>query len=134
MMGIGLRHGGLRGVMNTIRLRAWDKLDKKMYYHVGMTLYGVQVYVDDRFPEKILVERGKACMELMMCTGLTDKNGVDYIYEGDILDSEGKKIGNKYENPNLLESPTYLLIEGMGTKTWRDTEQKAMECGCFYAE
>ncbi len=63
-------------------------------------------------------------------TGLKDKNGLTEIYEGDIIDSEGNVIGNEYENSNLLQEKTNLLIEGFGTKTWCSTYQEAMERGC----
>lgn len=67
-------------------------------------------------------------------TGLKDNNGLVNIYEGDIIDLDGLKKGDKYKNPNLLREKFNFVIEKMGTKSWRSTEQKAMEQGCFYAE
>ncbi len=67
-------------------------------------------------------------------TGLHDSKGLTELWEGDIIGLDGIKKGDKYENPDLLEDTTNLVIEGMGTKTWRNTEQKAMERGCHYAE
>jgi hypothetical protein len=66
-------------------------------------------------------------------TGLKDKSGYTEIYDGDIISLNGIKIGNRYENSNLLAGTTNILIEGLGTKEWSNTEQKAFECGCKYA-
>jgi hypothetical protein len=65
-------------------------------------------------------------------TGLKDKNDLTEIYEGDIIDIDGTVRGNIYETP--IRQATDLVIEGLGTKAWRDTEQKAMERGCRYPE
>lgn len=64
-------------------------------------------------------------------TGLKDKNGLEDIYEGDIIDVNGLKKGNVYENE---QEATDLVIEGFGTKTWVSTYQEAMERGCKNAE
>ena len=70
--------------MREIKLRAWDKIEKKMWNRVGISLYGVQVYADnDEFPEKLIVDRGQDCFEIMQFIGLKDNNG-KAIYEGDI--------------------------------------------------
>lgn len=67
-------------------------------------------------------------------TGLKDKNGLTEIYEGDILDREGKIIGNQYENATLLQEETNLVIQDFGGKTWCSTHQKALERGCENTE
>lgn len=71
---------------------------------------------------------------LMQCTGLKDKNGLNRLFEYDIIDGEGIKIGNYYENKDLLKTTTNYLIKRMGTKEWRNSEQEAIKRGCFYAE
>lgn len=68
------------------------------------------------------------------CTGLRDKNGLNRLFEYDIIDGEGIKIGNYYENKDLLKTTTNYLIKRMGTKEWRNSEQEAIKRGCFYAE
>ena len=73
--------------------------------------------------------------EWMQFTGLKDKSTpCKDIYEDDIIDKNGKIIGNKYETPALLKDPTNLLIQGFGTKTWCTTYQKTVERGCTDTE
>lgn len=67
-------------------------------------------------------------------TGLKDKNGLTKIFEYDIIDANGRKVGNYYENSNLLKDGTCLLIARMGTKEWSRSEQEAIKRGCKYAE
>ena len=67
-------------------------------------------------------------------TGLKDKNGLNRLFEYDIINGEGIKIGNYYENKDLLKTTTNYLIKRMGTKEWRNSEQEAIKRGCFYAE
>ena len=67
-------------------------------------------------------------------TGLTDKNGLTKIFEYDIIDANGRKVGNYYENSNLLKDGTCFLVAKMGTKEWSRSEQEAIKRGCKYAE
>lgn len=67
-------------------------------------------------------------------TGLTDKNGLTKIFEYDIIDTNGRKVGNYYENSNLLKDGTCFLVAKMGTKEWSRSEQEAIKRGCKYAE
>lgn len=67
-------------------------------------------------------------------TGLTDKNGLTKIFEYDIIDANGRKVGNYYENSNLLKDGTCFLVAKMGTKEWSCSEQEAIKRGCKYAE
>ena len=71
---------------------------------------------------------------LNQCTGLKDKNGLNLLFECDIINMEGIKIGNCYENGYLLKDTTNFVIKGMGTKEWRNSEQEAIKRGCYYAE
>lgn len=67
-------------------------------------------------------------------TGLTDKYMLQKIFEYDIIDADGRKVGNYYENSNLLKRDSYHIIERMGTKAWKNSEQEAIKRGCKYAE
>mgnify|MGYP001579748846 FL=1 len=84
--------------MREIKFRAWDKIDKKMYSDVGLSLIGVQVYAHPNFqpPEEIILDRGRDCFEINQFTGLIDSKGRE-IYEGDIvtcifMTKEGDKL------------------------------------------
>ena len=64
-------------------------------------------------------------------TGLTDKFVLTKIFEYDIIDSSsGEKVGNYYENKEILKRKSNFVVERMGTKKWRCSEQKAIKCGC----
>lgn len=67
-------------------------------------------------------------------TGLKDRNGLTKIFEYDIIDANGRKVGNYYENSNLLKDGTCFLVAKMGTKEWPRSEQEAIKRGCKYAE
>ena len=116
--------------MRPIKFRAWDKVNRRMliverlYY--PFWIYG---YVPNGECDIFCRE-----FELMQFTGLLDASGVNEIYENDIIDMNGNLIGNIYENENLLEEKTNIVIEGMGTKTWQDTQQQINKRGCEYAK
>ena len=94
----------------------------------GVTL----IFPTDAFDsfDSYIVDEETVCQ----CTGLRDKSGLQLLYEGDIIDANGRKAGNCYENQYLLKDRTNIIIEGMGGKKWRTAEQEAIKRGCFYAE
>lgn len=67
-------------------------------------------------------------------TGLCDKNGVNCVFEGDILSLHGTLIGNIYENKDLLKDETNFVINGLCTKEWCYTYQEAIKRGCVDAK
>jgi len=108
--------------MREIKFRAWDKRGKSFVYFT--VKLGKEVFLaPDEYSE-----------ELCLFTGLNDKNGMQYIYECDIIGVDGLIRGNKYENPELLQDTTNLVIEGFGTKDWWVTYKEAMARGCKDSE
>lgn len=114
-----------------IKFRAWSNKFNKMCYQ---GIDGCEIYVHSH--SVWFDGRDDETAELMQYTGLKDKSGIGDIcfYEGDIINLQGELIGNKYEEPDLLKDATNLLIEGLGTKAWRDTEQEAIKRGLGYAK
>jgi uncharacterized phage protein (TIGR01671 family) len=73
-------------------------------------------------------------IEVTQFTGLLDKNEpCREVYEGDIVDVHGKIIGNKYETP-LVRGDSPIVIEGLGTSAWSQTEVAGLARGLRYAE
>lgn len=83
-----------------IEFRCWNANHFKMYYNVGLSMIGVQVYENDLVPENILHNFGRETVHIMQFTGLLDKNGVKIF--------EGHELNNKYVV--VYESPSYVLI------------------------
>ena len=118
--------------MREIKFRSWDNdkmIDVKILEYVpehksfsGKAGYNINYHL------------GIPAENLMQYTGLKDKNGLDDIYEGDIIGVDGLKKGNVYENGSLLEKESNLIIQGFGTSSWEATNKKAMERGCRYSE
>lgn len=67
-------------------------------------------------------------------TGLKDKNGLTDIYEDDIIGVDGLIKGNQYENPNLLQDKTNLIVSAITSEDWQETYKQAMVRGCKHAK
>lgn len=110
-----------------------NKYPNKCFFSDFLEIIEKQEYISQySFDCDLLIT--KDFTNLMQCTGLKDKNGLNRLFEYDIIDGEGIKIGNYYENKDLLKTTTNYLIKRMGTKEWRNSEQEAIKRGCFYAE
>lgn len=116
------------------KFRVWDKKQKKLAYPNDNAYHNMEMVNYLLFANNSNLEWDIENYVLMQCTGLKDKNGLNRLFEYDIIDGEGIKIGNYYENKDLLKTTTNYLIKRMGTKEWRNSEQEAIKRGCFYAE
>lgn len=103
--------------MRTIKFRAWDKERKIMISKdngiIILSTNGVSIDAED--------------YAVMQFTGLTDKNGLQEVYEGDIIDEYGNIKGNTYE---MDAGKTDFIIQGFGDKNWGATYKEAVGRGC----
>lgn len=112
-------------MQDRFKFRVWKGQENRMVYDV--------TYLNPLILDPAIKEENKHNI-LMQSTGLKDKNGLNLLFECDIINMEGIKIGNCYENEYLLKDTTNFVIKGMGTKEWRNSEQEAIKRGCYYAE
>lgn len=129
-------------MQDRFKFRVWHKKRKRMYEVLHLhtetwsnggewvTAKGFNIITQQDIHIQIEPKDGV----IMQCTGLKDKNGLNLLFECDIINTEGIKIGNCYENEYLLKDTTNFVIKGMGTKEWRNSEQEAIKRGCYYAE
>lgn len=105
--------------MREIKFRAWDKTEKVMLHW--------DFIEDDMLPT--VLSYGDFIP--MQYTGLKDKNGLQEVYEGDIIDEYGNIKGNIYE---MDAGETDFIIQGFGDKNWGATYQNAVDRGCKDSE
>lgn len=68
----------------------------------------------------------------MQFTGLKDKSEpCKDVYEGDIIDTNGKITGDTYQ---MDVRETDLVIKGLGTASWSETEKAGLARGFRYSE
>ena len=130
------------------KFRAWHKELKimrevwKMHWAAPHRLHHVSVRLEEHDHDKKthtkLSENWFAIpenneIELMQWVHLLGSEGCTDIYENDIIDYQGKVIGNLYEKESLLQEETNLLIKRMGAKEWQNTHSEAIGRGCRHA-
>ena len=108
-----------------IKFRAWDWY--KMHYNIAI----------NEFWKPISELRDTTNHIIMQYTWLKDKNWKKTcnleLYEYDILDKRWFLIGNKFENNELLEDKTNILIEKLCTKEWMNCYKKITKFWRDYA-
>ncbi len=131
--------------MREIKFRAWDEDDEIMYYSdkeyedcfFGFdkgVVVGWLRQTEPQTRDEHAYDYGKP-VDVMQFTGLKDKKkDLTELYEGDIIGVDGLLKGNQYENPNLLQEKTNLLIPSITSKDWQAANRQAMERGCRHAE
>jgi hypothetical protein len=107
---------GNNPIQRTIKFRAW--------YQGKMTEVGTMSYFTDG---TIIVNDELVGCKLMQFTGLKDKNGLQEVYEGDIIDEYGNIKGNTYE---MDAGEADFIVQGFGDKNWGATYEEAVGRGC----
>ena len=121
-------------MQDRFKFRVWNKVRQHFMTEKEMFICGngELVLIDEALNRTWI--KNNLNYKVSFCTGLKDKNGLNLLFECDIINMEGIKIGNCYENGYLLKDTTNFVIKGMGTKEWRNSEQEAIKRGCYYAE
>ena len=121
-------------MQDRFKFRVWNKVRQHFMTEKEMFICGngELVLIDEALNRTWI--KNNLNYKVSFCTGLKDKNGLNLLFECDIINTEGIKIGNCYENEYLLKDTTNFVIKGMGTKEWRNSEQEAIKRGCYYAE
>ena len=117
--------------MREIKFRAWDKRQKQM--STPFTLTELTQY-EHIFEVKFKYLAKFNDLIWLQYTGLKDKETLTDIYEGDIIDMDGKIRGNIYESPEVYKALSTSVVAGMGYEDWENTKQRLVRQGKLIAE
>lgn len=116
--------------MRQIKFRAFFKPMALMFYEFATGTEEVNRGVNENIKRYHEDEN----WAIMQFTGLLDKNGLQEVYEGDLIDSEGNIKGNIYENNEIYQEGVDCNVAELCTKGWGYTEKKLLKRGCRYAK
>lgn len=107
--------------MRQYKFRAWDKKNNRYWYQFDISsLYGSAYF--SGLPKEWIVEQ---------FTGLTDKNGIGCIYEGDYISLDGIITGNIHETLDRKE--TDIIVPSITSREWNKANKKMLDRKCKYA-
>ena len=120
--------------MREIKFRAWDTHCKYfIYFDMSKPMFDDSYNTVTFQCDKVMGDHDdeNKRFALQQYTGLKDKNGLQEVYEGDIIDEYGNIKGNIYE---MDAGETDFIIQGFGDKNWGATYQNAVDRGCKDSE
>src|SRR3990167_8774736 len=130
----------MTGTNRILKFRAWDEKKKVMHFDFQFFTSGegsndwICFSSDKEKPDTTneagIIFNNPYCrqqLKIMQWTGLKAENGLQEIYERDIIDGYGNIKGNTCEM-NAGESD--FIIQGFGDKNWGSTCEEAVRRGC----